>query len=414
MGRRSRSTNARTPQKKVESGPAPASCAGWPITPRDLAAQRPLYEKCASLSPGAALLAVLVAWIGEHERIQIHPVDLQNDLRQRLHWRDRPGSITPELIGTWLRRLGFSRAGRDRRGVKYEIRWEQLWALDPREVSSRWQHLDVFTLDGAELLWLLAEEPRLFFSPKLWCPSCERVVATTLGEAGDESWPCPECHAPTRALDPSWLERASGRMRDAIQNDRDLLGRIKAKWEDLHDGAPLPPLPGPLTWLHTAWERAGKPRGRPTAILNRYELAHVVGRLESAHVPKPSMEKIFEARGEERLKVYRELPDRVQRFLGPEFDAQLSEVPRVDRHTLWASVEWARRQWVNPSVRVHSEPLFSPQRYRPNDEGESPGSRSAESAPALHPERAPELCSKCGAGPLDRRMCERNHCPWKS
>src|SRR5260370_954370 len=86
--------------------------AGRAVTPHDLAAQRGYFEACAFLSAEAALLAVLVARIGELEQIVIHPGDLVEELSRRLDWRDVPGALRPKRIGVWLRRLGFAPVGR--------------------------------------------------------------------------------------------------------------------------------------------------------------------------------------------------------------------------------------------------------------------------------------------------------------
>lgn len=377
-----------------------AGSAGRPLTPRDLAARRRFYEDCASLSPEAALLAVLVEGIGERERIMVRPAELSRDLRRRLHWRDIPGSITAKLIGVWLKSLGFDQVGRGAQGVKYEIRWEHLWALDPREVSARPADFDVHTLGGAELLRMLAVEQGLFFAPRLWCARCERVVGIVWGESTTESCVCLDCAGPTRLLDPAWLERASRRVRSAIQRDPELLRRVKAEWEEVHDGAPLPPLPEPFTWLNAAWEWAGKPTGRPAALLRRYDLAHVVDRLESAGVLRDKIEQLFAAGDDQRLSLYRALPLSIGRFLGSSAENELGELPRVDRHTLWASVDWARRQWTNPACRARDERLFPPGRLGDEDNGQK-SRRGRES----------ESCLKCGGGPLSRGICERGDCP---
>src|SRR5438552_18466949 len=110
------------PEPAQDAVPVVAGTTGRPVTPHDLFAMRAVFERCASLSAKAAVLAVLVARIGELERIVVHPADLIEDLRQRLHWRDAPEELHPHLVGVWLRQLGFTPAGRDRRGVTYEIR----------------------------------------------------------------------------------------------------------------------------------------------------------------------------------------------------------------------------------------------------------------------------------------------------
>src|SRR5215467_1448000 len=189
MVQRSRRARTRTQPKKVKRGCEPASSAPRCLTPHDLAALRPAYEECASLSAPAAVLAVLADRIGEKKKIIVRPGDLSHDLRRYLHWRDIPAPRMPKLIGTSLRRLGFPRAKRNRQGVRFEIPYKVLWSLDPREVSAWWDDLDVRTLGGAKLLRLLAREQSLFFAPKLLCPSCKRLAWTVWGQVETKSWP---------------------------------------------------------------------------------------------------------------------------------------------------------------------------------------------------------------------------------
>ena len=293
----------RTPNRTCGTAATVSPTAGRAITPRDLRARLHHLEQCTSLSAEAALLAVLVARIGERECIVIHPGELVHDLSRHLHWRDTPKVLHPRLIGTWLRHLGFSPVGRDRLGMKYEIRWEQLWELDPRELSAQGEGLDLFALEGAELLRLLAQEQGLFFAPRLWCATCHRVVATLWGDPtarqGDPR-PCPGCGAGTCILEKTWLTWASDRIRRAIRQDRNLLPTVKAEWEEMRGGA-FPPLPSSFGWLNTSWE-SGKPSGRPAPVRARYELAHAVESLESAGVSPAEVEAIFEASGESARK----------------------------------------------------------------------------------------------------------------
>lgn len=146
--------------------------------------------------------------------------------------------------------------------MKYEIHWDRLWQLDPRAVSAPGEGLDLFALEGAALVRLLVQEQSLFFAPRIWCPTCHGVVATLWGDPAErrgEVWPCLNCGSTTRFLEDTWLSRASDRIRTAIRKDRNLLPRIKAEWEDLHDGAAFPRLPQPLGWLNAVWEKAGRP-----------------------------------------------------------------------------------------------------------------------------------------------------------
>jgi hypothetical protein len=356
------STRGRTPGSDLPGGgPAVSHTPGRALTPRDLAAQRGAIEACAFLSAEAALLAVLVARIGEREQIVIHPGDLIDELRGRLDWRDVPAALHPKRIGAWLRRLGFSPVGRDRLGVKYEIHWHQLWQLDPRAVSAEGEGLDLLALEGAALVRLLVQEQQLFFAPRIWCPTCRGVVATLWGDPAErrgELWPCLKCGSSTRVLEATWLQGASDRIRTAIRKDRNLLPRVKAEWNDLHDGAPFVRLPEPFAWLNAAWQKAGRPRGRPTAVRERYALAHAVEQLERAGVSESDIEEIFRAYGLTRQKHYDTLPARVHRFLGPCDAGFAVDLPSVHPRTLWADVQWVRRQWTNPRSRLSGEGNF--------------------------------------------------------
>lgn len=103
---------------------------GFSVTPDLLTLARAHVKDRESVSAEAeALLAVLTERLGEAERVVVRPRDLREPLRERLGWRDAP---TPELVGTWLRRLDFRRAGKDRLGAKYEIGADQLHAVTVR------------------------------------------------------------------------------------------------------------------------------------------------------------------------------------------------------------------------------------------------------------------------------------------
>jgi hypothetical protein len=214
------SAGGRTPGSDLRDGSITvAHTAGRALTPHDLSAQRGWIEACAFLGEEAALLAVLVARIGEREQIVIHPGDLIEALRERLDRRDAPAALHPKRIGAWLRRLGFSPVGRDRLGVTYEIHWDHLWELDPRTVSAEGEGLDLLALEGAALVRLLVHEPRLFVAPRIWCPTCHRVIATLWGDPAarrGELWPCLKCGSTTRLLEDMWFPWASDRIRTAI------------------------------------------------------------------------------------------------------------------------------------------------------------------------------------------------------
>jgi len=392
------STRERTPGSDLrDGGPAVSRPPGRALTPRDLAAQRGAVEGCAFLSAEAALLAVLMARMGEREEIVIHPGDLIDELRGRLDWRDVPATLNPKRIGAWLRRLGLSPVGRDRLGVKYEIHWDQLWQLDPREVSAEGEGLDLLALEGTALVRLLVHELHLFGAPKIWCPKCHRVIATLWGDPAarrGDLWPCRKCGSLTRLLEDTWLPWASDRMRTAIRNDRNLLPRVKAEWEDLHDGAPFPRLPEPFAWLNAAWQKAGKPRGRPTAVHERYALAHAVEQLERAGVLESDIEEIFRIHGKSRQMRYNKLPARVHRFLGPCEGGFAVDLPSVQPRTLWAGVRWVRRQWTHPRSRLRGEGTF-PGAISQTIGIEAPTASAPRRAPELIA-NIPEMCPKCG------------------
>jgi hypothetical protein len=334
---------------------------GRPIGPSDLWALRGFFAECASLSAEAALIHVLVERIRDAERISVHAGDLLSDLRQCISWRDAPKPPDSARLRLLLKRLGFRPTARDRDGVLYEVRWEQLWDLDPR---GPFRHDDESLLSGAELLHLLVAEPSLFFSPRLWCPRCKRVVGIILGlkSGGQEGgMVCASCGGATRVVEQhSRLKRASRRIRGALVADHTLLPAVKAEWEALRDGTPFPNLPKPFDWLNRAWERAGRPRGRPSNLVQRYELAHAVGRLRVASVSKAMIERIFAGSPSEREGLCRRLPAEVHRFLGVSAARFLGNFPSIDARTLWASVEWAQRMWSNPSERLHRTSLFKP------------------------------------------------------
>ncbi len=337
---------------------------GRAITPEDLHALRGFYEACAFVSAEAALLAVLVDGIGTLGRLVVHPAELIEDLGKRLHSRDAPTRLTPQLIGGWLRRLGFVPIGRDGRGRKYEIPWAELWEMDPRVLTAA-SGLDLFVLNGPQLLRLLAEGPDSFFAPHIWCRRCQRVTAILRGDWTErlgESFRCSACDGPATLLEEGWRKSAFERIRRAIRKDPDLLSRVKMKWDELHDGAPFPRLPEPFGWFNRVWEKAGRPPGRPSSVLVRYELAHRVGHFESAGVSSEQIQELFLERDKEkRLEIYDNLPDRVHRFLGKEFRNSISTIPIVSRpEQLWRRVQWARRQWTSPNARLQEERVNAP------------------------------------------------------
>src|SRR5712691_4371267 len=105
---------------------------GRPVTRQDLLDMKPFFEAYASLSADAAILAVLVNRLEGRERIEVHPGDLVADVSRCLGRRDTPRRLEARFVGDRVRRLGFQQFRRDGRGLRYEIRWDQVWRLDPR------------------------------------------------------------------------------------------------------------------------------------------------------------------------------------------------------------------------------------------------------------------------------------------
>jgi len=337
--------------------------AGRAITPEDLHARRDLYEKCAFLSSEAALLAVLVDRIGTWDRIVVRPGELLGDLRKRVAAWDTAEPVNPNLIGLWLRRLGFSPIGRNSRGRTYEIRWDQLWETDPRQLNGA--GLNPCRLNGRQLLRLLVQEPRSFLAPQIWCPRCQGVTGILWGdwmERVRDVFCCSACDGPATLLEEGWRKVASERISRAIRENPDLLPRVKMEWDELHDGATFPRLPDPFGWFDRTWKRAGKPSGRPSSLLVRYELAHTVGQLESAGLSSEQIQQIFLERNKEtRFQIYDNFPNWVPRFLGKGFRDSIGEISAVSRpEQLWRRVQWARRQWNNPMARLEEHRVSAP------------------------------------------------------
>jgi len=247
-------------------------------------------------------------------------------------------------------------------------------------------------------------QPEFFVAQNIWCPKCRGVVMTrwsTVANDQGRTWPCACCDGPTTVQDTAWLTLASARMRDAIRKDVDLLPALKAEWEEVHDAAPFPRLEPPLDWFNEAWERAGRRRGRPASVLKRYELAHAVDWLERAHVSKRAIEELVAADSKKRPTLYNRLPESVRRLLGSDGQGNVIAAPRAGPRTLWASVQWARRQWTNPSVRGRREGPF------PNAVQQKTKSRAtAEPGDLLSSDflsTIPTSCLKCrSSGGLDQ------------
>jgi hypothetical protein len=328
-----------------------------PVTPQDLLDMKPFFDACASLSVDAAILAVLVDRLEGRERIEVRPGDLVMDVGRRVGRRDTPRRLEARFIGDRLRRFGFQQVRRDKRGLRYEIRWDQVWHLDPREVTR--EHVDVLCLGGAELLRLLTEEQAFFFAPRLWCPRCRRVTATLLGdwrerlERDEVHFPCDACGDPTELLNPRWLYQASARVRRALRLYPDLLAEVKAEWRSVHGGNSLSELPEPFAWLNAVWARTGNPGHRPFEPLVCYQLAHTVDQLEAAGISsKEILEILAEPNMGKRLKLGERFSKPLQRSLASRLTAGL---PSVNSTRLEEAVRWVRQQWTNPMARVRGD-----------------------------------------------------------
>lgn len=104
---------------------------GATVTPDILALAREHVEDRAGASDEAeALLLELAARIGVAERVTVRPGELCDALQRRLGWRE---PLSPHLVGSWLRRLGFRPGRKDREGARYEVRADRL-----REVATRY------------------------------------------------------------------------------------------------------------------------------------------------------------------------------------------------------------------------------------------------------------------------------------
>jgi len=251
----------RTPEPDRGTATAVSHTAGRAITPRDLRARLHHLEQCTSLSAEAALLAVLVARIGERECIVIHPGELVARSQPPPSLARHAEGPPPRLIGTWLRHLGFSPVGRDRLGMKYEIRWEQLWSWTPRtQRPGRGSGPVCVGRCRAPAAARARTRPLLW--PRLWWRDVSPRRRDPVGSSDSPSRrpaACPGCGAGTCILEKTWLTWASDRIRRAIRQDRNLLPTVKAEWEEMHEAVPFPLFQ--FLWLaeHVV-ERAGKPR----------------------------------------------------------------------------------------------------------------------------------------------------------
>jgi hypothetical protein len=77
---------------------------------------------------GAALMDELTERLNGSTLV-VRPGDLAEPLQKRLGWKERP---TPRLVGSWLKRYGFSSMRRDKGGIPYEVTAEKLELMKVR------------------------------------------------------------------------------------------------------------------------------------------------------------------------------------------------------------------------------------------------------------------------------------------
>lgn len=77
---------------------------------------------------GAALMEELTERL-DGSTLVVRPGDIAESLQRRLGWKDRP---TPRLVGSWLKRYGFSPMRRDKGGIPYEVTAEKLELMKVR------------------------------------------------------------------------------------------------------------------------------------------------------------------------------------------------------------------------------------------------------------------------------------------
>jgi hypothetical protein len=94
-------------------------------------AREHVEDRAGASAEAEALLAELADRLGSTDRLTVRPGDdhLREALSRRLGW-DAPSA---EAVGSWLRRLGFRRGGKDRQGARYEVSAEAV-----REAARRY------------------------------------------------------------------------------------------------------------------------------------------------------------------------------------------------------------------------------------------------------------------------------------
>ncbi len=198
-----------------------------------------------------------------------------------------------------------------------------------------------------------------------WCAQCE-------GGEVQERMMCQDCGASLLVFDPPFWKRVGVKIRRAIKRDRTLLSRVKAEWETLNGSRRTPSFPGQLEWLITAWQRVGKPAGRPFEVSVHYRLANWIADLRALGL---SNEEIVDILGEEDLpdgpikrgrKDYANLPGKKLRELREGVKRSLGYLPGGALHLeeLWRIVKWVERQRDVPMARLRGERIRARDRRR--------------------------------------------------
>jgi len=136
------------------------------------------------------------------------------------------------------------------------------------------------------ILRLLVEQPLAHDTTTSLCPRCcDKCTFTDLVRVRPSVPTCPPCiRCGTPTVELNWAA-VSCDLRRALRRDPELLARVKADapaWRPspnpAQERAPfVPKLSAPaLSWLVTAWERAGKPKGRPTESERPYRVEFLV------------------------------------------------------------------------------------------------------------------------------------------
>ncbi len=110
-------------------------------------------------------------------------------------------------------------------------------------------------------LRLLVEQP--IYNGGYGCPGCGGFTVLPAPKeqplSESKTGNCPWCETALVPLDEAFWRGVSDSIRRAWRRDPALLSRIKAE----SSGYPAPRWPGPLSWIADAWQRAGKPPGKP-------------------------------------------------------------------------------------------------------------------------------------------------------